>query len=92
MSYLKPLMKSKSLAAKFFFVLSIILAGPVSFFLYDFYINWSQNSSQTIAWYLAFAYDAFGAWGGVMIAMAGAVTSYTISFLLHKRRKMYYWN
>jgi amino acid permease len=91
MSHSKPVMKSKSLPAKVFFILSLVLAGPVSFFLYDFYVDWSQNSSQTISWYLAFAYDAFGAWGGVLIAMIGAVACYCTSYILHKRKNMYNW-
>jgi amino acid permease len=91
MSYFKPLRKSKSFPVKLFFVLSLVFAGPVSFLLYDFYVDWSQNGHQTIAWYLAFAYDAFGAWGGVLIAMSGAVVCYTISYMLYRKKRMYSW-
>jgi hypothetical protein len=92
MSSLKPLFKSKSTAAKVFFIASIVFAGPVSFLLYDFYVNWSNSSSETIAWYLAFAYDMMGAWGGVFIALTCSALCFSIGYMLHKRRKMYHWS
>jgi amino acid permease len=91
MSNFKPFKKNKSTASKVFFILSVLFAGPVSFLLYDFYLTWSQNGNQTISWYLAFAYDVFGAWGGVLIALSAAALCYCISYYLYKRTKMYYW-
>lgn len=92
MSNSKSLMNTKSTSAKLFFVLSIILAGPVSFFLYDYYVQWTDNSSTTITWYLAFAYDAFGAWGGVLLSLTGAAICYVISYMCYRSKRMYYWN
>jgi amino acid permease len=91
MSYLKPILKSKSNAAKLLFIASILFAGPVSFYLYDFYIQWSESSNQSIAWYLAFAYEYLGAWGGVLIGFVGSAICLTIGYALHRRKRMYYW-
>ncbi|MBL7728956.1 MAG: hypothetical protein JNM68_14765 [Dinghuibacter sp.] len=91
MSYFKPIFKSRSTSAKVFFAASVLFAGPVSFYLYDFYIQWTQSGHQDIAWYLAFAYDAMGAWGGVIIGMACAAVCFATGYMLHRRRKMYYW-
>jgi amino acid permease len=91
MSIFKPMMKTRSFPAKIFFILSLVFAGPVSFLLYDFYVNWSESSTKTIAWYLAFAYDALGAWGGVAIAFTIAFACYVIGINLHKAKQKYYW-
>lgn len=87
----KPLLKSKSFAAKLFFILSLVFAGPVSFFLYDYYLHFSQNNVTNISWYLAFAYDAFGAWGGVLLAFIAALVCYSTSYVLHRKTRIYYW-
>lgn len=91
MSLLKPIMKTRSIPAKILFILSLVFAGPVSFLLYDFYVNWSNNSTQTIAWYLAVFYDLFGAWGGVVLSLTIAFGLYFVGMHLHKAKKKYYW-
>jgi amino acid permease len=91
MSYLKPILRTKSTLAKVFFIASILFAGPVSFYLYDYYIQWSSQSNQDIAWYLAFAYDLMGAWGGVVIGLSCAAIFMMLGFISHRHRKTYYW-
>lgn len=91
MSYLKPILRTKSTLAKVLFIASILFAGPVSFYLYDYYVQWSQQSNGNIAWYLAFAYDVLGAWGGVTIGLTCAAICFALGYASHRHKKMYYW-
>jgi hypothetical protein len=88
-SLIRPIVKTKSKAAKIFFIASIIFAGPVSFLLYDYYLTWLQSNSTTIVWYLAFLYDMLGAWGGVALSFSIAIVLYFIGMKMHARRQLY---
>ncbi len=91
-SLLKPLFKTKSKIAKVLFIASIVFAGPVSFLLYDYYINWTASSSSSIVWYLAFLYDTMGAWGGVALSATVAFLLYFAGMKFHARKQIYQWS
>jgi hypothetical protein len=92
MSLLNPILKTKSIPAKILFIASVIFAGPVSFFLYDFYIKWLEAGTGSISWYLAFFYDTMGAWGGVSLSLMVAVICYFFGMKFHNQKKVYYLN
>lgn len=91
-SLISPIFKTKSKTARIFFLATILLAGPVSFLLYDYYINWMKSSNTSIVWYLAFLYDTMGAWGGVLLSMLGASVTYFIGMKFHARYHLYAMN
>ncbi len=88
---LSPIFKTRSKIAKVLFISSIVFAGPVSFLLYDYYINWTTKSSTNISWYLAFLYDTMGAWGGVALSATIAFGLYFVGMKFHNRYKIYNW-
>ncbi len=91
-SLVKPIFKTKSKIAKVLFLASIVFAGPISFLLYDYYLNWTAQSTGSIVWYLAFLYDTLGAWGGVILSCGVSITLYFVAMKFHVRHQLYAMN